>query len=377
MKQDITWVGIDDHKRSLTVGVVRGEEREPRIEVVANEDRALRRWVRKLERESEGGEIRMCYEAGPNGYSLKRRLESMGSVVVEVMAPSLTPRRPGRRMKTDPIDARKLVGLYRSGELTEVSTPTESDEAARDLVRLHYRVGEEAHRKRQHILKFLTRRGRIYGSRHWTGVHWKWLREQKWEHEQDETHFEELLTGLRELEDRRGRLAEAMETLAQEDRYRQQVGLLRCFHGVDTQAAITVASEIFDIERFSSPRGLMAYVGLVPTVSQSGEQIARHGSITKTGNRYVRWILGQVAWHARRPPRVGYRLKKRREGQPAWAIELANRAQRRCHKRYWALVNRGVLPQRAVVAVARELIGFLWEGLTEVERRSRAKGQAA
>jgi hypothetical protein len=106
MKKRITWAGIDDHKLKLTVAVVRGAGKEPAVTEVANEDAALRRWVRRLVREAEGGEIRICYEAGPNGFALKRRLEAMGPVVVEVMAPTLTPRRVGRRVKTDPIDAR-------------------------------------------------------------------------------------------------------------------------------------------------------------------------------------------------------------------------------------------------------------------------------
>ena len=135
MAKAITWVGIDDHKNHLTVAVLRGSrQRDAVVRSVPNEDRALRRWVRRLVRESGGGEIRMCYEAGPNGFALMRRLEAMGPVVVEVVAPSLTPRRSGRRVKTDPIDARKLVLLFRVGELSEIAIPNEQDEAARDLV---------------------------------------------------------------------------------------------------------------------------------------------------------------------------------------------------------------------------------------------------
>jgi transposase len=245
------------------------------------------------------------------------------------------------------------------------------------LVRLYHRVGEELTRKKHHILKFLVRRGRIYRSRNWTGAHRKWLKDQTWECWPDEVQFEEMMTGLRELEDRRRRLEESMERLAKEDRHRVEVGLLRCFHGLDTVSSLTVVTEIFDIERFESPRPLMSFVGLVPTVSQSGEGAARQGGLTKTGNRYLRWVMGQVAWQARRKPQVGYRLKKRREGQPAWAIAIADRAQQRLHRRYWALVNRGVPSQRAVTAVAREQMGFLWEVLTEARARSRKKSKAA
>jgi hypothetical protein len=79
MKDPISWVGIDDHKEFLMAAVL-GEEKEPVISKVPNEDRALARWVRRLVRDADGGEVRLCYEAGPNGFSLKRRLESMGPV---------------------------------------------------------------------------------------------------------------------------------------------------------------------------------------------------------------------------------------------------------------------------------------------------------
>jgi hypothetical protein len=223
-------VGIDDDKMNLTVAVLKGSsQQEPEMRRIPNEDQALRRWVRKLVREAEGGEIRMCYEAGPNGFALMRRLEAMGGpVVVEVMAPSLTPRRPGQRVKTDPIDASKLAHLYRSGELRAIAIPDESSEAAHDLVRIYHRVGEEATRKRHHILKFLTRRGRIYREGcHWTGKHRAWLKKQEFEFWTDKTGFEELLSGLRELEDRRTRLERDLERLAQEDVRAMEIGDLQ------------------------------------------------------------------------------------------------------------------------------------------------------
>ena len=370
MAKGITWVGIDDHKLHLTVAVVVGQrQRDAEVSRVMNEDRALRRWVRKLMRNAGGSEIRMCYEAGPNGFALKRRLEAMGPIVVEVVAPSLTPRRSGQRVKTDPIDARKLVLLFRADELTEIATPSEGDEAARDLVRTHARVVVECTRKRHHILKFLVRRGRIYrdGS-HWTQRHRRWLEQHQWEDWKDEASFEELQTGLRELEDRRHRLEQLMERLAQEDEYRLAVAVLRCFHGIDTCAAMVLATEIFAIERFRHPRDLASYLGLTPTVRQSAEKEHR-GGISKSGNRYVRWSLGKMAQQYRHRPHVGAGLKKRRQGQPAWAVAIADRAHHRLHRRYWALMNRGKPHNKVVTAVARELVSFVWEALREVRTR--------
>jgi transposase len=370
MAKPITWVGIDDGKKNLAMGVLRGaEEQEADVCRIPNEDRALRRWVRKLMKTAAGGEIRMCYEAGPNGFALMRRIEAMAPVIVEVAAPSLTPRRSGQRVKTDPIDAKKLASLYRSGELRTIAVPDEDSEAARDLVRTYHRVAQEATRKRHHILKFLVRRGRIYRNGcHWTSRHREWLRAQDWDSWKDQASFEELASGLRELEDRRRRLEAALEILAKEDSRSMGVGALRCFHGIGTPAALTLVTEIFRAQRFGRPADLMSYLGLTPTVYQSGDK-ERRGGISKAGNRYVRWVLGEVALHYRHRPGVGFVLKKRRQGRPVWMIEIADRAHQRLHRRYWTLVNRGKPVNKVATAIARELIGFVWEALTECERR--------
>ena len=313
----------------------------------------------------------MCYEAGPNGFALMRRLEAMGPVVVEVMAPSLTPRRSGQRVKMDPIDARKLAHLYRADELRAIAVPGEDSESSRDLVRLYHRLGEEGTRKRHHILTFLIRRGRIYrdGS-HWTGKHRSWLRAQRFESWKDTVAFEELLSGLAELEARRQRLMESLEKLAREEAYAAEAGVLKCFRGIDTATALTLVTEIFNAERSLHPREMMGYFGLTPSVYQTAEKDS-HGGITKAGNRYARWVLGQAAKHYRARPQVGADLKRRRRGQPVWAIEIADRAHHRLHKRSWALLLRGMPNAKVTTAVSRELVAFIWEALVECRRRSR------
>ncbi len=378
MSKDTIWIGIDDHKMSLSTALLRGSDsNEPELRKIANEDRALRRWVRRLEREAAGGQILICYEAGPNGFALKRRLESMGSVQVEVIAPSLTPRRSGQRVKTDSRDAAKLVHLYRSGELTSIAMPDEEDESARDLGRTFQQVKQEILRKRHHILKFLMRRGRIYREgQNWTLKHRRWLKSQQWETWSDEVSFGELMTGLRELEDRRLRLEQALSRLAEEESRAMMVGVLRCFHGIDTTAAVILTTEIFDVGRFKTPRRLMSYLGLTSGVDQSGDR-ERHGGITKTGNRFARFTLGQIAWHYRHRPSVGAKLRKRRQDQPLWAIAIADRAHQRLYRRYWALVNRGKPVHKAATAVARELVAFLWEAMIEVKSRTELQKEIA
>lgn len=378
MNEHSTWVGIDDHKMSLTIAHVGGAVGvEPIRRSIPNEDKALRRYFRRLAREQGSDELRVCYEAGPNGFSLKRRLEALGLATVVVVAPSLTPRRSGRSVKTDNRDAADLARLYRSGELTEIAVPDEDDEAARDLGRTYHQVRQEIMRKRHHILKFLVRRGRIFrDGRHWTIKHRQWLKGQRWDHWMDEISYGELLVGLGELEERQGRLAGALQRLVEQSPWRETAAVLRCFHGIDTQAAAVLATEVFDVRRFSHPRQLMSYLGLTPCVMQTGES-ERHGAISKTGNRHVRFLLGQIAWHYRHRPAVGQKLRQRREGQPAWAIAIADRAQRRLYQRYRQLLQRGKPAQKAVTAVARELIAFIWEVMVEAELRSNLRTQAA
>ena len=150
--------------------------------------------------------------------------------------------------------------------------------------------------------------------------------------------------------------------MAAKPRYARQVGWLRCFRGIDTVAAITFVTELYSIERFTSARNLMSYLGLTPSEDSSGEAV-RKGGITKTGNRRVRRMLVEASWHQVKRLCVSKALKKRRAGQPAWAVRLADQAMRRLHNRYWHLVNKGKMPSKAIIAVSRELAGFIWSAL--------------
>ena len=129
---------------------------------------------------------------------------------------------------------------------------------------------------------------------------------------------------------------------------------------------MTLLVELHGIERFSHPDQLACYLGLVPTERTTGER-RRQGSITKAGNIHVRWLLVEASWHHRHPVRVSAALRRRRKGQPAEVVALADRAMRRLHDRYSHLVyGRKMLPQKAVVACARESVGFVWALLVKL-----------
>ena len=358
----ITWVGLDAHKRSIHVAMLLPEREEPITWQEPNEDNAVRRLARRLTREAPG-EVRSCYEAGPLGYVLQRELESQG-VICEVVAPSLIPLKPGERIKTDWRDARKLAELLRAGLLTEVHAPSEADEAQRDLCRARDSVRRDLLRARHRMSKFLLRRGYRYHDtqRHWGVRHMKWLRPQTFEPPAAQATFDHYLLTIDHLDERLRQLDAQLEGFGDQEPYREPVAWLRCFRGINTVTAVTLVAELHDFRRFRSARGLMAYLGLVPSERSSGEQ--RHqGSITRAGNHYVRRLLVEAAWHYRHRPVLSQPLRRRREGQPAHIIAIADRAQERLHARFVRMTKRGIHYNKTIVAMARELVGYLWATL--------------
>lgn len=358
----ITFVGMDAHKKSINVAMLVPGTDKPVEWQVTNEPAAVRRLAKKLEREAPG-EVRCCYEAGPCGYVLQRELESAG-VICEVVAPSLIPVKPGDRIKTDRRDARKLAALQRAGMLTVVHAPSADEESVRDLCRCRETAQQDLHRARQRMGKFLLRHGLIFrGSKSaWGKVHRHWLSTLTFESPAAEAVFADYLLAIAQLEERQLHLRTRLAAVAQQDPYREPVAWLRCFRGIETVTALSLVAELHDFRRFRSARELMAYLGLVPSEYSSGGT-ERRGGITKTGNRHARRLLIEAAWHYRHRAKLGSTLRQRREGQPARIIALADRAQERLSRRYRYLIERGKPGPKVVVAIARELAGFLWGAL--------------
>jgi transposase len=360
VKKDSTFVAVDDSKRTLVIGVLRPGAQEPDLRSIPNEPRHLRRFFERLKRD---GRVVACYEAGPSGYDLYRQLTALG-ISCQVIAPALTPRKPGDRIKTDRRDAAKLVRLFRAGELTPIAVPDEAAEAARDLLRCREDVQEDLLRWRHRLAKFLARHGRVYrDGRHWTQRHWTWLRSQRFDLPVLERTLTEYRFTVEQLLARAADLEREIAALAETAPYRERVGWLRCFRGIDTLAAMVLLTELGELSRFTHPRQLMAFLGLVPSEASSGDR-ERRGSITKAGNLHVRRILVEACWHYRHPPRLGAALARRSAGQPPAILRQAWAAQQRLHRRYRHLVGHGKRSPVAVVACARELVGFLWAALT-------------
>lgn len=358
MFERTTFVGLDVHKANTFVTMLR-PGCEPLEWSLLNQPREIERLARRLKKES-GGDLACYYEAGPCGYALQRELTTK-AIPTHVVAPSLIPRKPGERIKTDRRDARKLAEMARAQLLTVVHAPNPKDESVRDLCRCREDAVEDLGRARHRLSKMLLRLGLSYHfGRNWSQGHRRWLHSLKIDQLAARVVFEDYLAAVEMFEERIGKLDRNLEDISKSDPYRERVGWLRCFRGIDTVTAMTLLAELFDFERFESPRKLMAYLGLVPGERSSGEKVART-SITKTGNNHVRTRLVETAWHYRHRPAVGKELRKRRENQPDKIIAIADKAQRRLNQRFHRLLQASKKPpQKAIIAVARELVGFIW-----------------
>lgn len=357
MQDSIIWVGLDVHKDSITAAILEGDDARAEVIRLPSDLHKIRRLFRRL---SARGAVRSCYEASGSGFVLHRALTDHG-YSCEVVAPSLIPRKPGDRRKTDRIDAIALAKLLRSGHLTPVEVPTEEQEAVRGLVRYRLVLKREAKRAKHRICGFLLRQGFTFdGTKsNWTKKHRIWLAQVRRELTGPAAICLSMeLEHLEYLESQLNALDAEIERVSLREPYRQTIEALQCLRGVKTLTAMTLATEIGDVSRFRSPRALMAWVGLVPSERSSGNY-ERRGSITKAGNEEARRVLIEAAWNNRHKAGADLILKRRRQGQDPAAVAIAVKAQHRLSKKFRRLWERKH-PNVAVVSVARELCGFVW-----------------
>jgi transposase len=368
----IIYLGMDVHKESITIAVLPPGAKSPtRLERLPNDLPKLKKW---LDRVARDGELRACYEASGAGYVLHRALTEWG-YACEVIAPSLIPKRPGVQRKHDKRDATDLARFYRAGELVVVRIPSEADERVRDVVRCRETFQREILKSRHYILKFLARRGFVFRTgTNWCTPHLEWLKHLTTEHSplalEDRLVYREYHALLMYKLQRRDELDRQIEHLALLPSLAPMVNRLPCFRGIALQSAMVLATEIVDWRRFERPAQLACYLGLVSREDSSGDR-TRLGSITKAGNTHCRHVLVQAAWSYRHRPQTSVDLKRRQAGQPPAVITHAWKAQHRLHQRFVYLNDRK-RPQIAVVAVARELVGFLWAVMQDLETPSAA-----
>jgi transposase len=355
----VLYVGLDVHKASLSVSVAE-EGRNGSVNFVGaipNTPIALAKLAKRLA--TDDCRLEFCYEAGGCGYGIYRHLVTLGHGCT-VVAPSLIPRKPGERIKTDRRDSEKLAILHRSGDLTRVWVPDEAHEAMRDLTRARVDASMQLMRARQQLLSFLLRHGRSYEiGKHWTQRHRSWLAGQSFGQPAHQIVFQDYLEAVWSAQERRDELIRRITAMSAAWSMGPLVEALRGLRGIDFISAVTFVAAIGDLGRFEAPSQLMAYLGLVPSEQSSGERV-RRGGITKTGNTEARRMLIEAAWSYRYPARVAKEKAEIIVRLPKPVRDIAWKAQLRLCRRYRTLSAGGKKPTVVVAAIARELSGFVW-----------------
>mgnify|MGYP001614136969 FL=1 len=366
MKKPATlFVGLDVHKESISVAHVPDDRRADVTYVgrigtrPADIDRLLRRLQDKADR------LVVAYEAGPCGYVLYRHLTRRG-ITCLVVAPSLIPRKPGDRVKTDRRDAVQLARLLRSGDLESVYVPSVEDEALRDLCRAREAAVVTLKAAKFRLKSFLLRLDLHYtGRADWNDAHLRYLAKVVCPTPAQQIVFQESLRAVDEQVQRLKRLEAELADLVPAWRLAPVVRALQALRGVQDTVAVTTLTELGDLTRFDNPRQLSSFLGLVPSEDSTGDS-RRQGPITKAGNGHARRILVEAAWAYQYPAKVSPAIRKRLEGLPQPVQDIAWKAQVRLCKRFRRLVGRGKHPNVVVTAIARELAAFMWAIAKEV-----------
>ena len=359
-KSSILFVGMDVHKETIDVALatnrINGKVRH--YGQISNRIDAIDKLVAKLKREATT--LKFVYEAGPCGFGLYRHLTRKGHQC-DVIAPSLIPKKPGDRIKTDRRDALRLAQLYRAGDLTPVYIPKVDDEAIRDLSRAREDAMLQQRAARQRLKSFLLRHGiRYEGSANWNERHLRWLTEVIMPTPAQQIAFQEYVNTVTESTHRLERLVRMLKEQVADWHYAPVVNALQAMRGMRFVNSVTLIAELGDLRRFDNPRQLMCFLGLVPSQHSSGEH-SKFGPITKSGNCHARRTLVEAAWAYRYKAKVSREIQIRQEHLPLKVREIAWKAQVRLCARYRKLVARGKNKNVVVVAIARELVAFMWD----------------
>jgi transposase len=353
-------LGLDVHKDSVVAGVLLAGEESPSVDKVFHDEASVRRLIGRF---PERGVLRCCYEAGPTGFGLYRLLRSMG-VACDVVAPSLIPKAPGDRVKTDRRDACRLARLHRAGELVAIHVPTPAEEAVRDLCRARSALVGDQTRARHRLSKFLLRHDRVFREgRAWTVRHERWLSAQRFTEPALASAYDHYRAVLAARSAELAALEADLWPWTETGPFAQTTHRLACYRGVARLGGLTVASEVSDWRRFPRARSFMGFTGLTPSEYSSGNAVSR-GHITKAGPTHLRWQLIESAWAYRRRPTLSVELRRRQAGADPGTVARSWACQQRLCGRYRRMNVRKDSSNIVTVAIARELAGFLWAEMT-------------
>lgn len=356
----VYYVGLDVHKETIEMAVYLNDAQGP-VEKHLNNDQA--RIIKELKKLQQNGEVIACYEAGCMGFTLHRAMSEAG-IECRVLSPGHIPIKTGVRIKTDRRDARNLAKYLRTGEAEGIYIPSAEDEATRDYIRTRDDFRQDLKRAKQQLLKFFLRLGYRYeGTRYWTVKHVRWMKAIEFSQPLHRETFYTYFTRMRELEERLAIMDARIIEIAQGERYRTAVKMLRCFKGIDYLVALAFVCEVGNFKRFPSASSFMSYLGLIPQEHSSGET-RRQGRITKSGNAHLRRLLVEAGWHYRYAAVPSKKLTARRIGNSIEIVAYADKALRRLQKKFAKMLLKGKTKNSAVIAVSRELAGFIWGAMT-------------
>jgi transposase len=356
----LVYLGLDVHKDTISVGVLLPAEESPVVEKIFHDESSVRRLIGRF---ADPAGLRTCYEAGPTGYELYRLLRSIG-VACEVVAPSLIPRAPGDRVKTDRRDCRRLARLHRAGQLVSIRVPSPVEEAVRDLCRGRADLAADVTRIQNQISALLLRHGHIWrGGDRWTIRHRDWLGGLRMDQPAGQLTFDHYRAVLASREAQLAAIDADLAGYYQRQPFADPVRRLAAYRGVAQLGALTLACEVCDWRRFPRAATFMGFTGLVPSEYSSGGS-TRRGRITKTGNEHLRTQLVESAWSYQHHASLGATLRRRQQQIGADTAARSWAAQQRLCARFRHLQATHHQPGVVVTAVARELAGFLWAEMT-------------
>ncbi|MCF6194112.1 MAG: IS110 family transposase [Kangiellaceae bacterium] len=356
------YVGMDTHKDTIVVSIaIPGRTKPKHLGTIANDPKKIAILVKNISKKHNDEVVLFCYEAGPCGYVLYHQITSLGHDCM-VVAPSLIPQKSSKRVKTDRIDAQKLARYLRDGSLTSVWVPNTEQEAMRDLVRIRLDFKIQETKAKQQINGFILRNGHIWPKEksRWTKEFYTWLEELKFKHPWQQVVLQEYFDALIAATNKLNQLCIYIGQVRMTWSQSVVIDSMRALRGIDTLAAMTILAEVGDFTRFDHPKKLMSYLGLTPSEYSSSTK-RRQGSITKAGNSSARRMLIESAWSYKFPARKTKHIKAKEKNASDHAKEVAWKAQKRLCTRYQTLIGSGKNKNQIIVAIARELVGFIWE----------------
>ena len=366
-KHNILFIGLDTHKVSTEVAHVEDQRGAKPIHYgkINTTKAAITKLARQYQSKYPHATLHFVYEAGPCGYWIYRLLTSLGHCCY-VVAPSLIPKKPGEKIKTDKRDALKLAKLLKSEDLTPIYIPESEDEAIRDLSRARETAMKDL-KDAKFQLKALFLRNNITCkvNDNWSLKHLRWLTELILPHPSQQIVLQEMIQIITERIQREKRLANELFHQVKQWRFYPVVLAIQAIRGVRLLIATGIVAELGDLRRFDHPRKLMAYLGLVYKEHSSGDK-RRLGSITKCGSSRARRLLVQGAHTYKHNAKISTELQKRQEGLPKAINDIAWQAQLRLCRRYHRLLSRGKHRNVVVIAIAREMAAYIWAIAREV-----------